>query len=168
MPARDKRKLTKDEEGSAKASKPAPKASEAKKRKAGSPEAKPASVGKSKAKAASVAKSKTKSASVAKSEAKPASVAKSKAGAADKVLFTRWLMKSEPDSRLENGVDVKFGVDDLEASPNQTAPWDGVRNYQVLIQNVHPNDPSAKLYNAPRVRFTHNDLILVNLAMHYY
>ena len=118
MPARDKRKLTKDEEGSAKASKPAPKASEAKKRKAGSPEAKPASVGKSKAKAASVAKS----------EAKPASVAKSKAGAADKVLFTRWLMKSEPDSRLENGVDVKFGVDDLEASPNQTAPWDGVRN----------------------------------------
>jgi len=40
-------------------------------------------------------------------------------------------MKSEPESRFEDGVDVKFGIDDLEASPDQTAPWDGVRNYQV-------------------------------------
>ena len=32
-----------------------------------------------------------------------------------------WLMKSEPDV---------FGIDDLAARPNQTEPWDGVRNYQ--------------------------------------
>ncbi len=32
-----------------------------------------------------------------------------------------WLMKSEPDV---------FGIDDLEQRPNQTEPWDGVRNYQ--------------------------------------
>ncbi|MBI2382159.1 MAG: EVE domain-containing protein [Gammaproteobacteria bacterium] len=32
-----------------------------------------------------------------------------------------WLMKSEPDV---------FGIDDLKKSPNQTAGWDGVRNYQ--------------------------------------
>jgi predicted RNA-binding protein with PUA-like domain len=32
-----------------------------------------------------------------------------------------WLMKSEPDA---------FGLDDLAARPNQTEPWDGVRNYQ--------------------------------------
>ena len=32
-----------------------------------------------------------------------------------------WLMKSEPDA---------FGIDDLAARPNQTEPWDGVRNYQ--------------------------------------
>ncbi|MGD9592849.1 MAG: EVE domain-containing protein [Candidatus Berkiella sp.] len=32
-----------------------------------------------------------------------------------------WLMKSEPDA---------FSIDDLKASSNQTAPWDGVRNYQ--------------------------------------
>ncbi|MCC5810025.1 MAG: EVE domain-containing protein [Ectothiorhodospiraceae bacterium] len=32
-----------------------------------------------------------------------------------------WLMKSEPDV---------FGIDDLEKRPNQTEPWDGVRNYQ--------------------------------------
>ena len=32
-----------------------------------------------------------------------------------------WLLKSEPDL---------FGLDHLRASPDQTAPWDGVRNYQ--------------------------------------
>ncbi len=32
-----------------------------------------------------------------------------------------WLMKSEPDV---------FGINDLEQRPNQTEPWDGVRNYQ--------------------------------------
>ncbi len=41
-------------------------------------------------------------------------------------------MKSEPDTRLENGVDVKFGLEDLKKSPKQTACWDGVRNYQVI------------------------------------
>lgn len=32
-----------------------------------------------------------------------------------------WLLKSEPDV---------FGLDHLKACPNQTEPWDGVRNYQ--------------------------------------
>ncbi|OFC70830.1 EVE domain-containing protein [Alteromonas confluentis] len=32
-----------------------------------------------------------------------------------------WLFKSEPDT---------FGIDDLAARPEQTEPWDGVRNYQ--------------------------------------
>ncbi len=32
-----------------------------------------------------------------------------------------WLMKSEPD---------EFSIDDLAAAPDQTAAWDGVRNYQ--------------------------------------
>ena len=32
-----------------------------------------------------------------------------------------WLMKSEPDC---------FSIDDLKNAPNQTSPWDGVRNYQ--------------------------------------
>lgn len=41
-----------------------------------------------------------------------------------------WLMKSEPESRLEKGVDVKFSIQDLQAEPGQTACWDGVRNYQ--------------------------------------
>ena len=39
-----------------------------------------------------------------------------------------WLMKAEPDSRMEKGKDVKFSIDDLKVA---TAPegWDGVRNY---------------------------------------
>lgn len=32
-----------------------------------------------------------------------------------------WLFKSEPSA---------FSIDHLAASPSQTAPWDGVRNYQ--------------------------------------
>jgi len=32
-----------------------------------------------------------------------------------------WLMKSEPN---------EFSIDDLKARPQQTEPWDGVRNYQ--------------------------------------
>jgi predicted RNA-binding protein with PUA-like domain len=32
-----------------------------------------------------------------------------------------WLLKSEPDA---------FGIEDLKTRPNQTEPWDGVRNYQ--------------------------------------
>lgn len=32
-----------------------------------------------------------------------------------------WFMKSEPD---------EFGIEHLQARPNQTEPWDGVRNYQ--------------------------------------
>jgi len=41
-----------------------------------------------------------------------------------------WLIKSEPESRIEKGVDVKFSFDDLKNEPDQTACWDGVRNYQ--------------------------------------
>ena len=36
-----------------------------------------------------------------------------------------WLMKAEPNSRIEKGVDVKFSIDDLK---NVTAPepWEGL------------------------------------------
>ncbi|TGZ76425.1 DUF55-domain-containing protein [Ascodesmis nigricans] len=39
-----------------------------------------------------------------------------------------WLLKAEPESRIEKGVDVKFSIDDL-AAMKEPAPWDGVRNY---------------------------------------
>lgn len=45
-----------------------------------------------------------------------------------------WLMKSEPDC---------FSIDALQASPKQTAPWDGVRNYQarnMLRDDIKVND----------------------------
>ena len=46
-----------------------------------------------------------------------------------------WLMKSEP------GV---FSIDDLMARPEQTEPWDGVRNYQarnMMRDDMQPGDP---------------------------
>ncbi|KAH7059041.1 PUA-like domain-containing protein, partial [Macrophomina phaseolina] len=39
-----------------------------------------------------------------------------------------WLMKAEPESRIENGKDVKFSIDDLAAA-SEPEPWDGVRNH---------------------------------------
>ncbi len=35
-----------------------------------------------------------------------------------------WLMKAEPDSRIEKGHDVKFSIDDLQAKTEPEA-WDG-------------------------------------------
>lgn len=73
---------------------------------------------------------------------------------------SHWLMKSEPESRFENGIDMKvlnvaacpaplrsvsvdsrlwfafqFGIEDLKAMSDQTSCWDGVRNYQVGPSN---------------------------------
>ena len=42
---------------------------------------------------------------------------------------THWLIKSEPETRIENGVDMRFSFDDLKEEPDSTAHWDGVRNY---------------------------------------
>ena len=41
-----------------------------------------------------------------------------------------WLMKSEPESRFVNGIDMKFSFNDLIDSKNHTTSWDGVRNYE--------------------------------------
>lgn len=35
-----------------------------------------------------------------------------------------WLMKAEPETRIENGIDVKFSIDDL-AAREEPEPWDG-------------------------------------------
>lgn len=35
-----------------------------------------------------------------------------------------WLMKAEPESRMEKGIDVKFSIDDLAAADVPEA-WDG-------------------------------------------
>lgn len=43
---------------------------------------------------------------------------------------TKWLIKSEPESRIEKGVDMKFSFQDLKEENDSTAFWDGVRNYQ--------------------------------------
>ncbi|KAJ3296224.1 Thymocyte nuclear protein 1 [Borealophlyctis nickersoniae] len=39
-----------------------------------------------------------------------------------------WLLKAEPESRVEMGVDVKFSIDDLQAKGESS--WDGVRSFE--------------------------------------
>jgi hypothetical protein len=47
-----------------------------------------------------------------------------------------WLMKAEPESRFENGIDVKFSIDDLRRRP-EPEPWDGKRIEEMLdLQHV--------------------------------
>lgn len=42
-----------------------------------------------------------------------------------------WLMKAEPESRFEKGVDVKFSIDDLAAA-KEPEPWDGMGFFILL------------------------------------
>ena len=39
-----------------------------------------------------------------------------------------WLMKAEPESRIEKGKDVKFSIDDLRAA-KEPEGWDGKLTY---------------------------------------
>ncbi|KAM8927609.1 thymocyte nuclear protein 1 [Pelodytes ibericus] len=58
-------------------------------------------------------------------------------------------MKSEPESRMEKGIDMKFGIEDLKAQPNQTACWDGVRNYQARnFMRTMKNGQNAFFYHS--------------------
>ncbi|KAF9888807.1 hypothetical protein FE257_008383 [Aspergillus nanangensis] len=45
----------------------------------------------------------------------------------EEITRSYWLMKAEPESRMEKGVDVKFSIDDLRERTEPEA-WDGVRN----------------------------------------
>ncbi|XP_020824429.1 thymocyte nuclear protein 1 isoform X2 [Phascolarctos cinereus] len=95
-----------------------------------------------------------------------------------------WLMKSEPESRLEKGVDVKFGIEDLKSQPKQTACWDGVRNYQI-VKEAYPDhtqfekdsphyDPSSKkdnpkwsMVDVQFIRTTKRFIPLAELKVHH-
>ncbi|KAL4946684.1 hypothetical protein BDV06DRAFT_218148 [Aspergillus oleicola] len=60
------------------------------------------------------------------SDSTPTSAAKSE-GNTENSGRSFWLMKAEPESRIEKGKDVKFSIDDLRNAP-EPEPWDGVRN----------------------------------------
>jgi hypothetical protein len=47
-----------------------------------------------------------------------------------------WLMKAEPESRLVNGHDVKFSIDDLRAKVVPEA-WDGEYQRHIPLVNLH-------------------------------
>lgn len=51
-----------------------------------------------------------------------------------------WLLKAEPETRLESGVDVKFSIDDL-ASRTEPEPWDGT----LFLPPLHETRPSPAL-----------------------
>lgn len=53
---------------------------------------------------------------------------------AQKLSF--FLIKSEPNSRLENGVDMKFSIEDMKAVGIDA--WTGVRNHEA--KNIMKND----------------------------
>ncbi|MGK0674376.1 MAG: EVE domain-containing protein [Halothiobacillaceae bacterium] len=59
-----------------------------------------------------------------------------------------WLMKSEPDA---------FSIDDLAACPNQTEPWDGVRNYQA-------RNFIRQMRNGDQVLFYHSNTALPGIV----
>ncbi len=42
----------------------------------------------------------------------------------------RWLVKSEPQSHVKQGHDVKMSLDDVQRAPNGTVRFDGVRSKQ--------------------------------------
>ena len=55
-----------------------------------------------------------------------------------------WLMKAEPESRLEKGHDVKFSIDDL-AAKTEPEPWDGeftfkTRRGAMLMANLQVSE----------------------------
>ena len=71
-----------------------------------------------------------------------------------KPIYKFWLIKSEPESRIEKGVDVKFGIEDLKKEENQTACWDGVRNYQAR----HFHKPFGKKWAKNTLKLCSNGL----------
>ncbi|GJN75843.1 hypothetical protein Purlil1_1349 [Purpureocillium lilacinum] len=52
-----------------------------------------------------------------------------------------WLMKAEPESRFENGIDVRFSIDDLRAKTKPEG-WDGIRAYAARnhMRNMNAGD----------------------------
>ncbi|KAL7792135.1 PUA-like domain-containing protein [Trichoderma ceciliae] len=52
-----------------------------------------------------------------------------------------WLMKAEPESRFENGIDVRFSIDDLR-SREKPEGWDGIRAYAARnhMRNMNVGD----------------------------
>ncbi|KAK1245503.1 hypothetical protein MKX08_005132 [Trichoderma sp. CBMAI-0020] len=52
-----------------------------------------------------------------------------------------WLMKAEPESRFENGIDVRFSIDDLRAKEKPEG-WDGIRAYAARnhMRNMNAGD----------------------------
>ena len=52
------------------------------------------------------------------------------------------LYASQGETRIEDGHDLRFSIDDLQSCPNQTSSWDGVRNVVASrhLASMRPGD----------------------------
>ncbi|KAI0567393.1 PUA-like protein [Gracilaria domingensis] len=66
--------------------------------------------------------------STTESQPSPAAPSPSATTAADERPTHYFLFKSESESRMHRGHEMKFSINDLQKEPNATAHWDGVRN----------------------------------------
>ncbi|KAI5291786.1 hypothetical protein KEM55_008270, partial [Ascosphaera atra] len=62
-----------------------------------------------------------------------------------------WLMKAEPESRLEKGVDVKFSIDDLRSARAPEA-WDG--SLLSPLPRVCPESATHDIHKRPLILHT--------------
>ena len=72
----------------------------------------------------------------------PISTTRQPSPEASPVSRSYWLIKSEPTTRLVNGIDVKFSIDDLASIGDAGEGWNGVRNYAARnnIRNMRLGD----------------------------
>ncbi|KAG8410862.1 hypothetical protein J3458_016617 [Metarhizium acridum] len=66
-----------------------------------------------------------------------------------------WLMKAEPETRYENGIDVRFSIDDLRGKTKPEG-WDGIRAYAGTSRSLHPqtHEPWPN-YRSPQLHAEH-------------
>lgn len=73
-------------------------------------------------------------------------------------LESCWLMKAEPDPRLEKGIDISFSVDKFAEMPNSITQWDGVRNPEARTMM------REKMKVGDKVLFYHSNCKLPGIA----
>ncbi|KAJ3536061.1 hypothetical protein NM208_g6879 [Fusarium decemcellulare] len=61
-------------------------------------------------------------------------------------------MKAEPETRLENGVDVKFSIDDLR-DKDEPEGWDGIRAYAARNNMRNMNAGDLAFFYASNCKF---------------
>ncbi|QSZ31424.1 hypothetical protein DSL72_000989 [Monilinia vaccinii-corymbosi] len=70
-----------------------------------------------------------------------------------------WLMKAEPESRMEKGHDIKFSIDDL-AAKTEPEPWDGMLSLPHVFQvNINTNvfQRNTSIFRCVTLQF--NDIV---------
>ncbi|KAL6413114.1 thymocyte nuclear protein 1 [Ilyonectria robusta] len=72
-----------------------------------------------------------------------------------------WLMKAEPETRLENGIDVRFSIDDLRAKEKPEG-WDGKSPSHSYSQFTYSHPQESELIQVGLILEPLNFLELLN------